>query len=89
MLSANSGAPLSVEELHDGRDFSAYITRDQFEQLAAGVFDRAAAPLTRLLQRSSLKAQDIEAVEVLGGGSRVPRLQSVLSEALGGRGLDR
>lgn len=43
------------------------------------------APLAALLSRNKLKPSDIDAVELLGGGSRVPKLQSVLSEALGGR----
>ena len=34
ILSANTAAPLSVEELHGGQDFRATITRDQFETLA-------------------------------------------------------
>lgn len=38
-----------------------------------------------LLSRNKLKPSDVDAVELLGGGSRVPKLQSVLSEALGGR----
>lgn len=43
------------------------------------------APLMTLLSRNKLKPSDVDAVELLGGGSRVPKLQSVLSEALGGR----
>jgi len=43
------------------------------------------APLTTLLTRNKLKPGDVDAVELLGGGSRVPKLQAVLSEALGGR----
>lgn len=47
------------------------------------------APLSRLLARNKLTAKNVDAVELLGGGSRVPRVQAALSEALGGRGLDR
>lgn len=43
------------------------------------------APLSTLLSRNKLKASDVDAVELLGGGSRVPKLQAALSEALGGR----
>ncbi|KAG2448832.1 hypothetical protein HYH02_006183 [Chlamydomonas schloesseri] len=89
MLSANSAAPCTVEELYDGKDFQSSITRDDFEVLAADFFTRAAAPLKRIIERNSLKPEDIDAVELIGGGSRVPRLQAALSEALGGRGLDR
>lgn len=41
----------------------------------AGFWQRAAAPLKRLLERNGLKGSDVDAVEMLGGGSRVPRLQ--------------
>lgn len=47
------------------------------------------APLLRLLERNKLKPSDVDAVELLGGGSRVPRVQAALSEVLGGRALDR
>eukprot|EP00195_Chlamydomonas_chlamydogama_P003215 CAMPEP_0202919692 /NCGR_PEP_ID=MMETSP1392-20130828/76466_1 /ASSEMBLY_ACC=CAM_ASM_000868 /TAXON_ID=225041 /ORGANISM="Chlamydomonas chlamydogama, Strain SAG 11-48b" /LENGTH=990 /DNA_ID=CAMNT_0049613149 /DNA_START=318 /DNA_END=3290 /DNA_ORIENTATION=+ len=89
ILSANTGSPFSVEEFYDGKDFQSSITREEFETLAADFFKRAAAPLVRVLERSGLKPEEIEAVELLGGGSRVPKLQAVLSEALGGRALDR
>lgn len=65
------------------------ITRDEFEDLAADFFSRAAAPLKRIIERNGLKPEDLDAVELIGGGSRVPRLQAALSEVLGGRGLDR
>lgn len=89
ILSANTAAPITVEELHAGKDFQSSIKRSEFEELAGAFWDRAAAPLTTLLTRNKLKPGDVDAVELLGGGSRVPKLQAVLSEALGGRHLDR
>ncbi|GIL71901.1 hypothetical protein Vretimale_636 [Volvox reticuliferus] len=89
MLSANSAAPCTVEELYDGRDFQSSITREEFESLADDFFSRAVAPLKRIMERNGLQPEDIDAVELLGGGSRVPRLQAALSDVLGGRGLDR
>ena len=47
------------------------------------------APLTKLLARNKLAPTDVEAVELIGGGSRIPRLQAALTEALQGRTLDR
>lgn len=63
--------------------------REQFEGIAGDFFSRAAKPLTAVLDRSGLKPGDIKAVELLGGGSRVPKVQAALSEALGGRPLDK
>ncbi|KAK9811690.1 hypothetical protein WJX72_008444 [[Myrmecia] bisecta] len=88
ILSANTEAPVNVEELHEGIDFRSRITRDEFEALAGDFFKQAAEPLTRLLERNSLTGADVEAVELLGGGSRVPKVKAALSEALGGRSLD-
>eukprot|EP00882_Tetradesmus_deserticola_P018739 GHRQ01020125.1.p1 GENE.GHRQ01020125.1~~GHRQ01020125.1.p1 ORF type:complete len:482 (+),score=182.99 GHRQ01020125.1:103-1446(+) len=89
VLSANTGAPFSVEELHEGKDFQSSIKRKEFEALAGPYWKRVAGPLTTLLSRNKLSAKDVDAVELLGGGSRVPKLQAELSAALGGRHLDR
>eukprot|EP00775_Hariotina_reticulata_P013787 gene13787-13908_t len=89
ILSANTAAPISVEELHGGMDFQSSIKREEFEALAGSFWERAAAVLTKLLKRNKLTGKDVDAVELLGGGSRVPLLQSVLTDALGGRHLDR
>ncbi len=63
--------------------------REQFEGLAGDFFTRAAAPLEALMERSGLAVGDLQAVELLGGGSRVPAVQTALSRALGGRALDK
>jgi hypoxia up-regulated 1 len=63
--------------------------REEFEALAGDFFVRAAAPVAELLQRNPEAAKNLSAVELLGGGTRVPRLQAALSQALGGRTLDK
>lgn len=89
ILSANTEAPFIVEELHDGKDFRSSIKRQDFEDLAGDFFERAARPLQHILQRNGLSAGDVHAVELLGGGSRVPKLQAELGSVLGGRVLDK
>ncbi len=85
----NTPAPLLPHSSLHHTPPQASITREDFEALAADFFSRAAAPLRRVLERNGVKAEELDAVELLGGGSRVPRLQAALSEVLGGRGLDR
>ena len=63
--------------------------RKDFEDLAADFFDKAAAPAAALLERSGLDADSLGAVELLGGGSRIPAVKAALSAALGGRSLDK
>lgn len=90
ILSANTEAPLSVEELLPGVDFKSTISREEFEAIAerAGVWQRATAPVIEILKRNNLTAADLASVELLGGSSRIPKVKSALSEALGGRALD-
>lgn len=78
-----------MEELHDGKDFHSSIKRQDFEDLAGDFFQRAAKPLQHILQRNGLSAEDVHAVELLGGGSRIPKLQAELGSVLGGRVLDK
>ncbi|KAL6776251.1 HSP70G [Auxenochlorella protothecoides x Auxenochlorella symbiontica] len=88
VLSANLEAPLSVEELHAGRDFRSSISREALERLAGDYWARVTRPALDLLARNGVAAADLAAVELLGGGSRIPRVKAELSQALGGRALD-
>jgi len=88
VLSANTEAPISVEDLLPGEDFRGRITREEFEDLAGNVWERSVAPVTEILKRNNLTGADLAAVELLGGSSRVPRVKGALTEALGGRALD-
>ena len=88
VLSANSEVSVSVEELLNGQDFKGYLSRDSLEELAGDFWGRAVAPVLSLLERNNMTAQDLSAVEMLGGSSRIPKIKIALSEALGGRTLD-
>uniref|UniRef100_A0A7S1J4F0 Uncharacterized protein n=2 Tax=Eutreptiella gymnastica TaxID=73025 RepID=A0A7S1J4F0_9EUGL len=88
-LSANKDARVSVEGLWDERDFNTVVTRARFEELAAGLIDRAIGTFNRAIEKSGLKLEDIDSVELMGGGSRIPILQTRLKEAFGGRQLGR
>ena len=89
ILSANAEAPFSVESIHEDTDFRSTITRETFEQLAGPSFARMAAPLKALLTSSGVNPSSIVAVELIGGGTRVPGVQAALVKALGGRALDK
>ncbi|PWA97169.1 heat shock protein 70 family [Artemisia annua] len=89
ILSANTAAPISVESLLDDRDFRSSITRQKFEELCEDLWERSVIPLKELLKDSGLKVDDIYAFELIGGGTRVPKLQAKLQEFLGRSDLDR
>ncbi|GAB4841806.1 hypothetical protein Ancab_022541 [Ancistrocladus abbreviatus] len=89
ILSANTVAPMSVESLHDDRDFRSSITREKFEELCADLWEKSLIPLKEMLAYSGLKADEIHAVELIGGATRVPKLQAKLQEFLGRKELDK
>ncbi|MBA0870579.1 hypothetical protein Goshw_014384, partial [Gossypium schwendimanii] len=89
ILSANTAAPISVESLHDDRDFRSTITREKFEELCGDLWDKSLMPVKELLKHSGLQADDIYAVELIGGATRVPKLQVKLLEYFGRKDLDK
>ncbi|KAF2308263.1 hypothetical protein GH714_039739 [Hevea brasiliensis] len=89
ILSANTMAPISVESLYDDGDFRSSITRDKFEELCEDLWDRSLTPLKEVLNHSGLKVDEIYAVELIGGATRVPKLQAKIQEFLGRNELDK
>ncbi|CAN6988240.1 unnamed protein product, partial [Brassica rapa subsp. trilocularis] len=89
ILSANTAAPISVESLHDDRDFRSTISREKFEELCKDLWERSLTPLKNVLKHSGLKIDDIYAVELIGGATRVPKLQSTIQEFIGKQDLDK
>jgi len=77
VLSANAEAPLSVESLMNDMDVSSKLSREQFEALppVSDVLQRVTAPLQDALQAAGLSPEDIFAVELVGGSTRVPAIK--------------
>jgi hypoxia up-regulated 1 len=89
ILSANTAAPISVESLYNDVDFRSTITREKFEELCEDLWEQALTPVKEVLAHSDMKIDDIYAVELIGGATRVPKLQAKLQEFLGRRELDK
>ncbi|OEL36691.1 Heat shock 70 kDa protein 17 [Dichanthelium oligosanthes] len=89
ILSANTAAPISVESLYNDVDFRSTITREKFEELCEDLWEQALTPVKEVLAHSNMKIDDIYAVELIGGATRVPKLQAKLQEFLGRRELDK
>ncbi|KAK4166011.1 putative heat shock protein Hsp88 [Cladorrhinum sp. PSN259] len=86
ILSANQQAPLNIESLMNDIDVRAMVTRDEFEAMIAPLLNKVPEVLQKALADSKLSVEDIDIVEVVGGGSRVPaikeRIQSFFSKNL-------
>lgn len=84
VLSANSEIPVKMDALHDDIGLSLHFTRDQLEELCGDLMERAVAPVHQALKSANLTLGDVTAIELIGGGMRVPKVQSGLGEILGG-----
>ncbi|XP_002162294.2 hypoxia up-regulated protein 1 isoform X1 [Hydra vulgaris] len=80
VLSANVDHMAQVENLFEEKNFRVKVTRDELQELCKDMFDTIQNPIKMALDASSIKMEDIEAVVLMGGGTRVPKVQEKLLE---------
>ncbi|XP_013011041.2 hypoxia up-regulated protein 1 isoform X2 [Cavia porcellus] len=83
VLSANADHMAQIEGLMDDLDFKAKVTRAEFEELCADLFERVPGPVRQALQSAEMSLDEIEQVILVGGATRVPKVQEVLLKAVG------
>lgn len=80
VLSANNEYPVKLEQLHDDTDLVTKITRVDFEEACADLFDRVLEPINQALSFANISVSDINSVELLGGSVRIPRVKKLLDD---------
>lgn len=83
VLSANALTQLQVENIMDDVDVSAEISRAAFEEMFAPLMGRFAAPIEAALKMAGLEAHQIDAIELVGGGTRIPAIKNCLMTIFG------
>lgn len=83
VLSANQQAPLNIESLMNDIDVHAMITRQEFEAMAEPLLNRIHATLAQALADAKLEKEDIDIIEVVGGGSRIPAIKERIQNFFG------
>ena len=83
ILSANPQAPMSIESLMNDVDVSGMVKRDELEALLQPLLDRATVPLEQALADAKLKIDDIDAIEMVGGCTRVPAIKERIAKYFG------
>jgi heat shock protein 4 len=83
VLSANAQAPINVESVMNDVDASSMLKREDLEQLIQPMLDRVTAPLEEALADAKLTKEDIDAIEVVGGSTRVPSIKERISAFFG------
>ena len=88
-LSASSTTTIEVDSLMDGVDYNTSLSRAKFESLADKVFQRTLKPLDQLLKDAKMSKGDIHEIVLVGGTTRIPKLQELLSEYFNGKQLNK
>lgn len=83
VLSANASAPLSIESLMNDVDVKGFLKREELEELVKPLLERSVEPIKKALADAKLKVEDIDAIEMVGGCTRVPALKTAIQEFFG------
>ncbi|XP_010789398.1 heat shock 70 kDa protein 4-like [Notothenia coriiceps] len=84
LMSANSSdLPLNIECFMNDIDVSGKLNRGQFEEMCAGLLAKVEGPLRSVMEQTKLKKEDIYAVEIVGGASRMPAIKERIGKFFG------
>jgi L1 cell adhesion molecule like protein len=88
-LSTSTQATLEVDSLHNGIDFISTMTRARFEELCGDLFRQTFEPVEKVLKDSGISKSQIDEVVLVGGSTRVPKIQNSLSDFFNGKTLNK
>merc|ERR1712086_107076 len=86
-LSAATQATLEIDSLYDGIDYTGSITRARFEELCGDLFRKTFEPVEQVMKDSGLSKGQINEIVLVGGSTRIPKIQKQLSDFFNGKEL--
>jgi L1 cell adhesion molecule like protein len=84
-LSSSSQAHIEVDSLFDGVDYNVTITRARFEDLCMDYFKKCMDPVEKVLRDAKVSKGSVHEIVLVGGSTRIPKVQSMLSEFFNGK----
>jgi len=88
-LSSSTQASIEIDSLHDGVDFYTQITRAKFEELNNDLFRSCIPPVEKVLTDSKISKSEIHEVVLVGGSTRIPKVQDILKDFFNGKELNK
>ena len=88
-LSSTAQTSVEIDSLYDGIDFYTSITRARFEELNADLFRKCMEPVERVIKDAKMDKSSIDEVVLVGGSTRIPKIQQMLSEFFNGKELNK
>lgn len=88
-LSSVTQTTVEIDSLFAGEDFNTSITRARFEDINAVLFKSTIAPVEQVLKDSGLSKDKVDEVVLVGGSTRIPKVQKMLSDLFDGKKLEK
>jgi heat shock protein 5 len=88
-LSSVLQVKVTIEGLIDGVDFEETITRARFEELCGDLFKKTIQPVQQVLDDSGFKKSEIDEIVLVGGSTRIPKVQQLIKEFFNGKEPNR
>lgn len=86
-LSSQMSVRLEIESFFEGQDFSETLTRAKFEELNMDLFRKTMKPVESVLKDAKVKKDKIDDIVLVGGSTRIPKVQELLKEYFNGKEL--
>ena len=87
LLSSSSQASIEIDSLAEGLDLNLTITRAKFESMCDDLFKQHMGPVDQVMKDAKMSKDKIHDIVLVGGSSRIPRLQQLLREYFNGKEL--
>jgi len=87
-LSSSTQANIEIDSLFEGMDYNTIITRARFEELNMDYFRKCMEPVERVLKDARMSKSQIHEIVLVGGSTRIPKIQELLSEYFNGKQLN-
>merc|ERR1712178_348315 len=88
-LSSTHQTRLEIEALFAGHDFSETLTRARFEEINNDLFKKTLEPVKHVMQDSGLKKTQIDEIVLVGGSTRIPKIQQLIKDYFNGKEPNR
>lgn len=88
-LSSSATASVELESLYEGIDFFTSISKARFESLCMNLFQKCINPVSRVLQDAGISKSNVHEVVLVGGSTRIPKIQELLSGFFNGKELNK
>jgi len=88
-LSASAQANIEIDSLFEGDDFYTSITRARFEELCSDLFRGTLQPVEKALRDAKMDKSSIHDIVLVGGSTRIPKVQKLLSDFFNGKELNK